>query len=88
MTIVALLVSCLNDLPIDVTGVLNSLTVSVLLSVSSFMFVKICFIHLSALVLSSYIILNVLSSYQLISLLLYNVIISLLLHTLFQTLFV
>ena len=87
MTIVALLISCLNDLPIDVTGVLNSLTVIVLLSVSSFMFVKICFIHLSALVLSSYIILNILSSYQLISLLLYNVILSLLLHTLFQTLF-
>lgn len=87
MTIVALLISCLNDLPTDVTGVLNFLTVIVLLSVSSFMFVNICVIHLSALVLCSYILLNVISSYQLISLLLYNVILSLLLHILFQTLF-
>ena len=46
---VFLLIFCLEDLSIEVSEVLKSPTIGVLLSISPFRSVNICFIYLSAL---------------------------------------
>ena len=46
--IVSLLIFCLEDLFIDVNGILKSPTMTVFLSISPFMSLKICFIYLGA----------------------------------------
>ena len=51
----SLLIFCLDDLPIDGSGVLKSLSIIVLLSVSSFMFVSICLKCCGAPMLDAYI---------------------------------
>ena len=48
---VFLLIFCLDDISIDVSGVLKSLTITVLLSISFFWSVNICFIYLGAPIL-------------------------------------
>ena len=58
----ALLNFCLEDQSIDVSGVLKSPTIIVLLSISSFMSVSICCIYLGAHLLGAYILKSVLSS--------------------------
>ena len=52
---VSLLIFCLIDLSIDVSGMLKCHTIIVLLSISSFMFVNICFMYLGAPMLGAYI---------------------------------
>ena len=59
---VALLIFCLEDLSIDVSGVLNSPTMIVFLSVSPFMSVSICCRYLCASILGDYIFTIVISS--------------------------
>ena len=54
---VSLFIFCLDDLFIDVSGVLKSPTIMVLLSIFLFMSVHICFIYLGA-----YMFMNVISS--------------------------
>ena len=76
---VALLSFCLDDIFIDVIGVLKSPTIIVLLSVSSLMSVSICFIYLGAPVLGAYVLMSLLSSFVLIPLSLYNALICILL---------
>ena len=49
----ALFIFCLYDLSIGVSGVLKSPTIIVLLSVSPFMSVNICFMYLSAALLGT-----------------------------------
>ena len=44
-TCVSLLIFCLDDLPIDVRGVLKSPIIVVLLSVSPFMSVNVCLMY-------------------------------------------
>ena len=51
---VALLIFCLEDLSIDVSGVLKSPTIIVFLSVSPFMSVSTCFIYLGIPTLGAY----------------------------------
>ena len=48
---------------LDVSVVLKFSTIVVLLSVSPFMFVNICFIYLDASILDTYMLLSVISSY-------------------------
>ena len=55
----ALLIFCLKDLSIDVSGVLKSPTAVILLSVSPF--VSICFMHLDAPILGAYMLTIVIS---------------------------
>ena len=43
---IAVLIFCLKDLSIDVSGVLKSLTINLFLLISSFMSFSICFIYL------------------------------------------
>ena len=43
---IALLIFCLKDLSIDVSGVLKSLTINLFLLISPFMSFSICFIYL------------------------------------------
>ena len=62
-TYVALSIFCLDDRSIDVSGVLKSPTTIVLLSVSPFMSVSICFIYFGALILGAYMLMSVISSY-------------------------
>ena len=59
---VALLIFCLENLSIDVSGVLKSPSISVLPSISSFMFVSICCMYLGAPILGAYILTIVISS--------------------------
>ena len=59
---VSLLVFCLDDLSIDVSEVLKSPTIIVLLLISPFMSVKICFIYLSVPILGAYTFMNVIAS--------------------------
>ena len=54
-----LLIFCLDYLSIDVTGVLKSITITVLLSISPFMFDNICFIYLDIPVLDVYMLTNI-----------------------------
>lgn len=49
-----LLISCLNDLTIDLSGVLKSFTIIVLLSISFFRYVNICCICLGVPMLGAY----------------------------------
>ena len=56
---VSLLIFSLGDLSIDVSGVLKSPTIIVLLSVSPFMSVNICFIYLGAPVFGAYMLMSV-----------------------------
>ena len=58
----SLLIFCLDDLPIDVSEVLKSTTVIVLLSIFPFMFVNICFMCLGAPILGAYIFTIIISS--------------------------
>ena len=62
ITSVALLIFYLDHLSIEVSGVLNSPTISVLLSISPFMSVSICFIYLGAPILCMYMLMSVISS--------------------------
>ena len=57
---VSLLIFCLDDLPVDVSGVLKSPTLIVLLSISPSMSVNICFMYLGAPMLGAYIYLQLL----------------------------
>ena len=59
---VALLVFCLEDLSIDMSGVLMSPTVIVFPSVSAFMSVNICCMYLGAPVFGAYMLTIVISS--------------------------
>ena len=54
---------CLDNMSLDVSVVLKFSTIVVLLSVSPFMFVNICFIYLDASILDTYMLLSVISSY-------------------------
>ena len=76
---VCLLIFCLNNLPIDVNGVLKFPTIIALLSVSPFLSVNVCFVYLGAPILDAFMFTNVISSLVLIPLSLYNVILCLLL---------
>ena len=49
-----MVIFCLDDLSIDVSGVLKSNTIIMLLSVSPLMSVNICFMHLGVPVLAAY----------------------------------
>ena len=57
-TTVSLLIFCLDDLSIDVSGILKSPTIIVLLSISPFMSVNICFVFLGGPVLDAYILMS------------------------------
>ena len=70
-TVVSLLISFLNDLSIGVSGILKSTTTNVL-SISSFIPVKIYFIHIGASVLGACILTSIISLLALIFLSLYN----------------
>ena len=59
---VSLLIFCLVDLSIGVSGVLNSPTIIVLLLVSPFILVSICLTYCSAPILGAYIFIIVISS--------------------------
>ena len=61
-TTASLLIFHLDDLLIDVIEVLKYPTITVLLSLSSFMSVNICFIYSGAPVLGEYILMSVISS--------------------------
>ena len=58
----SLLIFCLTDLAIGVTGVLKSPTIIVLLLISPFRLVSICLTYCGAPMLSSYIFMIVISS--------------------------
>ena len=60
---VALLIFCLEDLPINLCGVLKSPTMIVFPSTSPFISVTICWRYLDAPVLGAYILTIVISSY-------------------------
>ena len=60
---VPLLIFCLEDLPLDVNGVLNSPTIIVFPSVSPFMSISISCMYLGALILEAYILTGLISSY-------------------------
>ena len=61
---VALLIFCLEDLSIDVNGVLKSPTMIVFPLYSPFMSVSICCRYLGALILGAYILMIVISSFS------------------------
>ena len=52
---ISLFIFCLGGLPFGVSGVLQSPTIIVLLSISPFMFVSICFMYLGAPILGTYV---------------------------------
>ena len=52
---VSLLIFCLDDLSIDGSGMLKSSTIIVLLSISPFTFIDICFMYLGNPMLGAYI---------------------------------
>ena len=58
----SLLISCLDDLSIDISGVLKSPNIIVLLSISPYMSVNICFIYLSVPIISVFMLMNAISS--------------------------
>ena len=58
----ALLIFCLEDLSIDMSGVLNSPTVMVFRSVSPFMYVSICCMYLGTHILGVYVLTSIISS--------------------------
>ena len=62
-TSVALLIFCLDDLSIDVSGVLKSPTITVLLLISPFMSFSICFLYLGAPIFGRYIFTSIISSF-------------------------
>lgn len=62
----AVLIFCLNDLSIDVSGVLKFPTITVLLSVSPFMGVSSCLLYCGAPVLGPHIFTIIISSCPLI----------------------
>ena len=59
---ISLLIFCLEDLSIDVNGVLKSPTLTLLLSVSPFRSIKICFTYLGASALGAQIFTRVIAS--------------------------
>ena len=59
---VSLLIFCLVDLSIGVSGVLNSPTIIVLLLISPFILVSICLIYYGAPMLGAYVFMIVISS--------------------------
>ena len=63
-TDVSLLIFCLDDLSIDESGILKSPTITVLLSISLFRSVNICFIHLGAPMSDTKTFTNIISSYK------------------------
>ena len=60
---VSLLIFCLNDLSVDVSGVLKSTAIIMLLSISPFMSVNICFMYLGTPIFGAYIFIIVIFSY-------------------------
>ena len=62
-TSVALLIFCQDDLSIDVSGVIKSPTIIVLLSVSPFMSGSISFLYLNAPILGVYMLMYVISPF-------------------------
>ena len=74
---VALLIFCLKDMSIDVSGVLKSPTIIVFLSISPFMSVSICFMYVGAPILGAYMLMSIISSSCLILLSLYSGLLSL-----------
>ena len=56
---VSLLIFCLDDLSIDVCGVLKSPTIIMLLSISPFMSVHICFMYFGASVSGEHLLLSI-----------------------------
>ena len=56
---VSLFIFCLDELPIDVSGVLKSPTIIVLLSISPFISVNTCFTYLGAPVLAVFMSMNI-----------------------------
>ena len=85
---VALLILCLEDLSIDVSGVLKSPTIIVFLSISPFMSVSICFMYLGAPILGAYMLTSVKSSSCIDLLSLYSVLLYLSLWLCFKVYFV
>ena len=61
---VSLLIFCLDNLSIDVSGVLKFSAIIVLLAISRFMFVNIFFLYLGAPMLGTYIFRIAISSSQ------------------------
>ena len=61
-TSIFLFIFCLDDLSIDVSGVLKSPTIFVLLSISPFLSVNTCFMYLVAPMLDVYIFVIIISS--------------------------
>ena len=59
---VALLIFSLDDLYIDVSGVLKSPTIIVFLSISPLLSVSICFIYLSAPILGACMLISIIAS--------------------------
>ena len=58
---VSLLIFFLDALSFDVSGVVKFPTIIVLLLISPFMSVNICFIYLGAILLSSYVLMSIIS---------------------------
>ena len=61
---ISLLIFCLNHLATDVSGVLKSSILIVLLLISPLMSVNICFIYLGAPLLGVCMLTNIISSYM------------------------
>ena len=61
---VSLLIFCLDDLSIDVSGVLKSPTITVLLSISPFRSLNSCFMYFGAPVLGAHILISVTSLFS------------------------
>ena len=80
---VSLLIFCLDDLPIDISGVLKSPAIIVLLSISPFRSVNVCFIYLGAPMLGAQKFTSVISFVGLIPISLCNAHLCLLLKSLF-----
>ena len=76
---ISLLIFCLDNLSIDVNGVLESPTIIALLSVSPSLSVNVCFVYLGAPVLDALMFTNVIASLVLIPLSSYTVLLCLLL---------
>ena len=60
---IALLIFCLEDLLIDVSGLLKSPGIMMFLSVSHFMSATACFMYLGAHLLGVYMLMNIISSF-------------------------
>ena len=84
---VSLLIFCLVDLSIGVSGVLKSPTIIVLLLISPFILVNICLTYCGAPMLGAYIFIMVISSFGLILWTFCSILLCLFSQPLFQSLF-